>query len=216
MGEEIYYLIASSSKYFALTLPVLLKSIPEERKRDFYIIVNNNPLQGYRVLDNVGAKFTLDNSWEYSVLIDVVKFPDMYPPEYIFLLHDTCRLGMDFFKKAESFPEGIDAASPFGGQCNIGLFKKSYLLEKKDFILSLQNCTKEQEIQAEGVLFRTAPKNYIYPVKEWEEPYKVVGFQDIYHTGTNRMIEHYPGVDLYKYKSNWGQTSVKKDFVVVP
>jgi hypothetical protein len=35
--------------------------------------------------------------------------------------------------------------------------------------------------------------------------WKYTGPVDYYNTGTMRIIEHYPNLDLYKIKANWGQ-----------
>jgi len=54
------------------------------------------------------------------------------------------------------------------------------------------------------ILFRTDPKPFIYPTKV---PMEKKGINNWYNTGTTRIVEYYPGLDVYKNKANWGQTN---------
>ena len=54
------------------------------------------------------------------------------------------------------------------------------------------------------VLYRTDPPPLVYPSKV---PMEKKGINNWYNTNTTRVVEYYPGLDVYKNKANWGQTN---------
>jgi hypothetical protein len=109
---------------------------------------------------------------------------------------------------------------------SIGLYKYSYLLAVKDKILSAKNTDSSRESLLKWKLWGVGSEDYIL----WQtEPAPLryntdllrdqeclfVDFNNWYGSDTTRMTEYYPSLDLYKNKSNWGQSTGENMFITV-
>lgn len=192
------YLIASNSKYSSTTCPPLIDSLTEcGIKRSDIIVVRGQCERDCRyILRGIKHIDVTYGAWEYTPLIEVVR--GNIDAEEVFLLHDTCKVGSKFREIVEGFDKGFDAVGVYLGQCNIGMFKRSYLCNSGLIVEDMKNCSKHHAIIMERVLWQRAPSRAEYggaPV--------VVGEGDVYGNGIARLTEYYEGLDLYKYKANW-------------
>lgn len=145
------------------------------------------------------------NSYDYTALVDFVEHPGEYPAwSHIFLLHDTMELGPDADRLIRTADPSVKATAVWGGQCNLGLYRADYLLSRRADILALKDCTKQQAVAAEGFLWRQ--------LSEAERASYPGGYDQLVteqtYGGAERLREYYSGVDIWKYKANWGQHPV--------
>ena len=90
---------------------------------------------------------------------------------------------------------------------NMGIYSSNIIQQFKPFLMT-KKCTKEEDCMkfkeqgTEDYIFNHDPNNRIlHNYNGW----KYTGPTDYYRTGTMRIVEHYPNLDIYKIKANWGQ-----------
>lgn len=192
---KVLYLVSSNKEYFGKTFPVFMGSIPKVKREKFVFIVNGSDKVYQEEVEGAKVKYVMDNSFEYSPLIDLVNHPQDYDCDFVFLLYDTCSLGKSFFKKVEKFNPSFETIAVSSLENNFGLLKKGFLLSKKNFILSMKNCSKEKQLLNKGKLFRIAHTKTTFQTTR-----KILTKKDVYSDNINRVTEYYEGIDLYKYK----------------
>ncbi|NJO30622.1 MAG: hypothetical protein HC874_26080 [Richelia sp. SL_2_1] len=148
---------------------------------------------------------TTHNSFDYTAIIEFLELEFFFEYKnysHIFTLHDTMEFGNSTDKLIKTANPDMWCTAVWGGQCNLMLLKTEYIIQSKDLILSWKNCTKGDAIKYEGELFRLCPENKrtAYP-----GTYEILGTQKPYN-GVDRLVEYYTGIDLKKYKANYGQT----------
>lgn len=87
---------------------------------------------------------------------------------------------------------------------DLAMYRHDYLLSQADLIEEMTSTAGTQHSidEMEGALYAVAPRKAAYPVTG----HQVIGeARDVYHSGTQRITEYYPGIDWYRYKKNWGQ-----------
>lgn len=204
----IGYVIATNPIYKDLTIPRLLKSldiakVPLEQ-RAIFVAKGCSPKEAFCIIDfNVyGVPYM---SYELTALIGAVDvgLDNLYT--HVFLLHDTCEVGPDFAKRtvANADPDA-DVTAVWGGMCSFGLYRTDFLRDiYKSYLEPLKNCDKHTSMINEGAIFRRKLGTVAnYSNDTWSEH----GMRDIYGTGQQRLVEYYGSVDMFKYKSNFGQT----------
>ena len=91
---------------------------------------------------------------------------------------------------------------------NIGIYSQKIINKFNDFLLSKKNtneneCMKYKSINHnEDYIFNNDQNN---KVLDNYDGWNYTGPSDYYNTGTMRIVEYYPNLDLYKIKANWGQ-----------
>jgi len=145
------------------------------------------------------------NSFDYTGLIELILHtPDF--PEYIMTLQDTT----EFTEHTHDLIlNGInvenDGTAVYGGQCNLVVYRYSYLLEQRDYILSHRDMSKLHSIQTEGELWRMIPDNKRGHYNN--STMDVLSYEFYpYGTGIPRIVERYNAIQLLKYKANYGQS----------
>jgi hypothetical protein len=128
--------------------------------------------------------------------------------EHYFYMHDTCKVGPNFFKKLESIDLTNVSTIKINRWCsmNIGIYSQRIINQFKDFLLSKKNTDESRVLEFKSVnhqedfIFYNDPNNTTldnYWSRDHSEPV------DYYKTGTMRVVEYYPNIDLYKIKANW-------------
>ena len=153
------------------------------------------------------------NSIDFNGLLAIIE-PWNNTDDYYFYMHDTCRVGDNFFRRLIEInetllkpPNKISSIKLGIPSMNMGIYSKEILNHYKDFLLSKKNMNKEREIDFkinshEDFMFINDPNNIML------EPYQYTPFTgptDYYNTGVMRIVEYLSNVDLYKIKANWGQ-----------
>lgn len=199
MIDRLGYLISTHRDYDA-PLQRLLCSMKDRSFSELGVVVG-----GYEVPDRwFGFVHQVDhNSYDYTALIDYVEHPESYPAwSHVFLLHDTMELGPNADQLIRQADPTLDATAVWGGECNLALYRADYLHSRRDELLSLKDCSKLRAVEVEGFLWRTLgdDRRATYPGErqqsEVESPYG----------GAQRQRIYFAGVDMVKYKANWGQT----------
>lgn len=170
----------------------------------FYLVIGGAPEAHQTVQSLYGSKYpcytsyVTHNSFEYTPLIELV---DQIPalPDHLLCLQDTMEVGPNTIERAKQVNPDVWATAAFGGQCNLVTYRYDYLLARHGDIKAMQNITKHQSVEYEGLLWRAAEKRDHYEnalcVEDWHNYYP-------YSTGTPRMKEYYTALDVIKWKAN--------------
>jgi hypothetical protein len=100
---------------------------------------------------------------------------------------------------------------------SIGAYKYEYLLTVKDKLMGIRNTDLSVEalkqwkfwgVGAEDyILWQTEPQPAIYNGNDKDGEWELIGYENWFGTDVIRRTEYYPSLDLYKNKSNWGQST---------
>ena len=188
-------------------------------KQDIHVFSGGYLERSVKVVDEITYYELAHNSFEYSPLIDICE--NNIESEYWFLLHDTCKAGPNFKTLMVNIPENRPEKVALMGSpaMSIGLYRYDYLQSVKDQLLSIRNTDYSAESMnrwkiwgvpnEDFILWKTSPAPAVY-----ENPgFDIVDHANWYGTETIRRTEYYRSLDLYKNKSNWGQTG--ENMVVV-
>lgn len=143
-------------------------------------------------------------AYEHTAFIGAIEYGFM--ASHFFLLHDTCEVGGMFRILTETghrMYREKQVVSVHGGMCGFGLYRRDYIENWDDRLKSLKGCDKHTAMEHERFFTQQANDIVAFP---GNEHYQTHGMVDIYGTGMVRLKEHYPQVDLYKYKANFGNT----------
>jgi len=159
--------------------------------------------------ENITYIYCNHNSIDYTGLITLLELCSENTDDYYFYLHDTCLVGDSFFQKLKNINlenlTSLKINRHFS--MNIGIYSQKIINKNANFLLSKKN-TEESKC----FLFKTVnfEEDYIFNTDDtnvllddydgWMRTEPV----DYYKTGTPRIIEYYPNIDLYKIKANWG------------
>jgi hypothetical protein len=212
---DIKIAIASNKNFYKHTIPVIVKSlvqagIPVE---DIHIFNAGFDTYSREAFNGATIHYLAHNSYEYSPLIEIVD--KQIQATYWFLIHDTCQVGPNFknllYNIPETLPEKIALTTK--PSMTIGTYRYDYLLTVKDKLMLIRNTDYSQESlldwkrwgvpHEDYILWMTEPAPHVYGDGS---QCTVVGDINWYGTNTTRRTEYFPTLDLYKNKSNWGQT----------
>ncbi len=200
------FLVTSHVKYNK-PLEKLLTSLSRQTDHIITVIAGCAHSRDYYAF---GMRFihVCDNSFDYTPMLWLLDHD--IPYSHVFCLQDTCICGDTFVNKVLRADLTKDATGVHQAQCNLALYKVEYLRKRAKFIRSMENCTKKQSIDYEGHLFKTCVNKADYP-----DTVQELGLCTPYNDNVQRMKEYYPGIDLYKYKANYGQTN-EQTYILQP
>jgi hypothetical protein len=215
MDIKIKIAIASNKNFQEKTIPIILKSLLDNniKKDDIVVFIAGHDYTDEDTIDNIKYRYLDFNSFEYSPLIDIVE--NNLESEYWFLIHDTCKVGNNFKNLLYNIPynKPQKIALKDSPSMSIGLYSYEYLksvqnklldIKNKDYSNNSINFWKNWGVPNEDyILWKTLPSPEIYNNNlNWE----VLDYKNWYGTDTTRRTEYYYSLDIYKNKSNWGQT----------
>ena len=215
MDIKIKIAIASNKNFQEKTIPIILKSLLDNdiKKDDIVVFIAGHDYTDEDTIDNIKYRYLDFNSFEYSPLIDIVE--NNLESEYWFLIHDTCKVGNTFKNLLYNIPynKPQKIALKDSPSMSIGLYSYEYLksvqnklldIKNKDYSNNSINFWKNWGVPNEDyILWKTLPSPEIYNNNlNW----KVLDYKNWYGTDTTRRTEYYYSLDIYKNKSNWGQT----------
>jgi len=208
--------ISTNKNFYKLSLPVIIPSLLDAGIESKDIFVFNSGFDKFEVevINDITHYFLDHNSYEYSPLIEICD--KELSSEYWFLIHDTCKVGPRFkellYNIPNSNPEKISLKST--PAMSIGLYSYTYLLTVKTKLLQIKNTDYSENSlrnwknwgvhNEDYILWKTHPSPLIY---NNNNNWTVVDYNNWYNTNTVRRTEYYESLDLYKNKSNWGQTN---------
>lgn len=212
---EIKIAIATNINFFEKTLPIIIPSLVSVGIEKKNIHVFNSGFNKYEseIIDEITYHKLNHNSYEYSPLIEISE--KQIVSDYWFLIHDTCKVGLKFKELLYNIPSenAIKIALKSKPSMSIGLYKYDYLITLKNKLLSIKNNNYSSESlkywkkwgvsNEDFILWMTEPQPHIYNNIDF---WSIVDYSNWYNTKTIRRTEYYPSLDLYKNKSNWGQT----------
>lgn len=204
---SIAYLINSAVEYTA-PLEMLFDSLAPQTNT-IYIVAGGAKEYTHSTFAGVPYITVTHRSYDYTGLIELLD-KDI-PETHVFCLQDTMIAGPQFTRLVETADTDMDAVAVFGGQCNLVLYSVEYLRRQRAFTEKMRNCSKKMSIDYEGHLWKIAPRKGHYPgTCECD-------FSIHYPYGpTPRIKEYYGGVDIIKYKANYGQTNEQKGYYLNP
>jgi uncharacterized membrane protein len=127
--------------------------------------------------------------------------------EYYVYLHDTCKVGKNFYKKIKSIDltnvSSIRINREFS--MNIGIYSQKIINAFQTFLSTknIDECKmslKTYVVSHEDFIFKNDATNIVL---ENYDGWNYTSPTDYYNTGTMRIVEYYPNLDLFKIKANW-------------
>jgi hypothetical protein len=206
-------IVINSHNKSNIALQHLLESLKENDIDCSIIVVIGGyyHLNNYEITENENITYIRanHNSIDFTGLITLLELYNDTNEYYVYL-HDTCKVGNNFYNKIKS----IDLTNVSSIKIhkfysmNIGIYSQAIINEFKDFLLSKKNTNENECMRFKSIDFN---EDYIFKndknniVLDDYDDYNYTGPTDYYNTGTMRRLEYYPNLDLYKIKANWGQ-----------
>jgi hypothetical protein len=210
--------IATNINFYKSTLPIVISSLIDQgiERENIHVFNAGFNSYDYQVIDGIHHHRLDHNSYEYSPLIEIVD--KQLESEYWFLVHDTCKFGPNFKQLLYNIPEGaIKLSLNNKPAMTMGTYKYDYLLSVKEKIMSIRNTDYSEESMnhwkiwgvpnEDYIMWMTEPKPLIY---NNDARWSVADNDNWFGTNTQRRTEYYFSLDLYKNKSNWGQSPILK------
>lgn len=217
---RVTYCIPTCKANAETTLKILLPSMFECGIESSDIIVVEGGNKEKKYCENIyGVTYieTNHNSFDHTAIIDLVEGD--FDLDYIFNIHDTCKVGPKFKNVIDNSDTTYEKIAVYHNNMNgstmaMGLIKYSYLIKHKELIQTFKNADASHEglkrakyraVEFEDTLFW---KLQDIPCGAYSRGVDRTDFgEEIIYGGTKRLVEYYEPLDLYKYKSNWGQSS---------
>ena len=209
-------LVINSHVNGTIALNHLLESMQKHKEfREYEVLIMvggyyDHDTYKLRTEDNVTYIECNHNSMDLTALITLFDLYKDNVNEYYFYLHDTCKVGDTFYEKLKSIDltgvSSIKINRYFS--MNIGIYSQGIINTFGELLVSLKNFTSDGIVPlkksqyAEDYIFNNDRTNIIlhnYNAHQFTQP------TNYYGTGTMRIVEYYPTLDLYKIKANWGQ-----------
>jgi len=210
---KIKIAIATTKNFSNYTIPIVVKSLLDSgiSKEDIFIFNSGFDFEKEETIDGIVNYYLNHNSYEYSPLIHICE--KQLESDYWFLLHDTCKVGPKFKELLYNFNGTPDKlALKLKPAMSIGTYKYEYLLSVKEKLFGIKNTDYSNESMDRWKLWGVPNEDYIL----WMTPpdailynnndMQVIAYENWYGTGTTRRTEYFSSLDIYKNKSNWGQS----------
>jgi hypothetical protein len=167
---------------------------------------NNN--YEIKKVDNLTYIYCNHNSIDFTGLIALLELYSQSNEHYLYL-HDSCKIGSRFYEKLNTIETNNVSSIKINKNfsMNMGIYSQEIINKFNDFLLSKKNtdelkCMDFKINSNEDHIFKNDPNNLLL---ENYNNWIYYGPVDYYKTGTMRIVEYYPNLDLYKIKANWGQ-----------
>ncbi len=141
------------------------------------------------------------DSYDYTGMIEMVRRPELMADcSHVLCVQDTMELGPHTIELCQLADPQVEATAAHSGMCNLVLYRRDYLNQIGEFILSQMNCSKLDSIKNEGQPWRMAPARKEFPAAGVVS----LGFGNPY-SEVPRLKEYYPSLEVVKWKANYGQ-----------
>lgn len=194
-------IVINSNINYYIPLRTLIETI-QPSVCQHHIVMNECDVKQDGILHGLPVHYRKDHSYDYSAVNWIVSNPSDYT--HVFFLQDSMCLGPKFYNILFNIDENLQSVAAYNAQCNLAMYRIDYLLSRKGFIRSMLNCTKEESINLEGYLHKTAEHKSEYPGNS------DMSFHGLHkpYSDVERILEYYPQIDLFKYKANYGNTNI--------
>lgn len=166
---------------------------------DVHVFVGGSGRDGYSPLTSsyyCATHAVPHDSFDFTAMISVLDL-DLEAEAWMFV-HDTVTVNETFksILDAGMGGENVLALTDDGPSMNMGAFSWSKLASLRGDLQRFRNASKSECVRFEDV--------YLAGAKAMNSTRRTVrGPEDVYGTGTPRIVEYYPDVGLHKYKANW-------------
>lgn len=205
----------------ALTHLLDSMKVPEEF-REFEIIVvigGHYDIQNYELykeddIENVSFIKANHNSIDFTGLIMLAELNYTNENDYFFYMHDTCKIGPDFYKKLKAiYLNNVSTMRIHkNSSMNMGIYSQKVINHFKNFLLDNKNSDelklmeyKRKGIGNEDFIFLNDPNTFT--IGDWNGWIHTDPI-DYYKTGTMRIVEYHPELDMYKIKGTCNADTV--------
>lgn len=213
---KIKIAIATNINFYQLSLPIVIESLINSgiEKSDIFVFNAGFEESKHEVIDGITHYYMNQNSYEYSPLIEIVE--KEIESDYWFLIHDTCKVGPKFKELLYNIPETLPNTLALKQKpaMSMGSYKYDFLLSVKDRLLSIKNTDYSYDSMMRWKIWGVDNEDYISWMTNPEtvlynnnNNWEIIAYENWFGTPTIRRTEYYHSLDLYKNKSNWGQTA---------
>ena len=201
MIEHLTYLISSCKGYEApLTRLLLSMRAAGIDMRSILVVAGGHPVEGRSFWHAIPIVEVTYTAYDYTALIEYVE-KHWELTDHLFLLHDTMEIGAETDRLIREADPEKDATAVWGGECNLALYRADYLRSCRAQMRGLKNCSKLYAVEMEGFLWRQLPEE-----RRGTYPGGIaIGDDQPTYAGAARQRVHYAGVDIVKWKANYGQ-----------
>lgn len=199
------FAISSHKDYASFTEKVLVDSLLESgvSSEDIYFFIGGYEGE-YQKLEGEYHRYSCPhNSIDFTGLISVIDLN--IESDYWFLLHDTCYVGKKFYPYIQKYnltnKKYVSLVQDLG--MNMGAYRWDHIMENAEFITGYRNTSDDvQELKRRLIIDED---RFFSPKEHWYNNRARItsGPSDYYNTQTQRIVEHFPDIDLYKIKANW-------------
>jgi hypothetical protein len=192
--DEIKFVISSHISSYNYAPEKLISSLIKNNIKEQNIIV----VCGGNDVKNIKKNtfFTDHNSFDHTALIEIIE--EEIDSNLYFVLHDTCEFGNNFsnllskYKMNKPFKSITEMA-----WLNMGLFSNNFIQKNKNYILSLENCSKKRAILSERVFSKLCDYDFFGS----QSDVQTIRNCKIYNDSKKRIALYFPYLDFYKYQS---------------
>jgi hypothetical protein len=193
-----------------------IKLYDQYKNYEFIIVIGGYyDLSNYEISkdDNFTYIKANHNSIDYTGLVTLLH---LYKEssEYYLYLHDTCKIGPQFFNKLSNIDlNNVSSLSlTHYPSMNMGIYSQSIINSNDQLLHHKLNKDSSQVVKYkndgiywEDCIFKNDNNTRVIN----NHSHRIVtGPTDYYKTGTMRIVEYYDNLDLYKIKANWGQGGI--------
>jgi len=225
------YLINSNQNYSSISLKKIIPSLIAcgIDPKDILVIIGGCENESAEFFIDPSQKFqclnTQINALDQTAFFIIEKYENFFDQNYYFYLHDTTFAGPNFKNNIDKIcvkSKAIKLTKDTELSCNLGIYHKKYLLEfiKNDKLFNKHRkilCNindpynqdqlklkKQISFELEDRILKNLTKEYMC-----ERRY-ILGKQDVYNTGNDRVICYFKEIDLYKACANIGIGALPK------
>ena len=203
---KIKIAINSNKNFSETTYPIVVGSVIDSGvpKEDIYFFEGG--YDEYSLVNSDINRYQCNhNSIDFTALISILDLG--LKSDFWFHLHDTTRVGVNFFDRIKDFnPSEKTKKVYIGSSMNMGMYSHEVLVLNKERLGKLKNYSNSyeslQKFKALGVPEEDWLLNLYHP-SFYCRDFKTTGPFDCYNNGVMRLIEEYSEVDIFKMKANW-------------
>jgi hypothetical protein len=207
MSNKIGFVINSHIGSYIKTYKSLIDDFRDNNinLNDVFFYVGGFDEKSNEELDSLIIRKVNHNSIDFTGIISLLE-DNIQGYTHFFFLHDTIKLGKNFYDNIKINSYDNARLTSDGPSMNMGILSKEYINLKVNEIFSMKNSDysidsinkfKSLCVILEDLIFKDIKESF-------NKSHRIVtGPIDYYNTGTLRIVEYYPDIDLYKIKANW-------------
>lgn len=208
MSNKIGFVISSHIGSYIKTYKSLIDDFRNNNINltDVFFYVGGFNKKSNEDLDGLTIRKVNHNSIDFTGIISLLEDDVHNDYTHFFFLHDTVRLGKNFYFNVKRNNYNNAKLTSDNLSMSMGLLSKDYINLKTNEIFSMKNSDYSRDSINKFKLLAVLSEDLLF--KDIKESFNksrriITGPIDYYNTGTLRIVEYYPDIDLYKIKANW-------------